>query len=156
MCISRSSALETGFHDLVQPCWPVFEHKPGAKPDAHQPTQFFTRSVPGATAEPARAKPHSHLRGESIPPPRHQGVEDQEDRTASPRWRWIRLLKHVFALAMARAGAARKMDRSRRRRRLRPGLSAAGRAQDPHRSRCTAGRRLPDAEHLGVVPYRRR
>jgi len=29
-------------------------------------------------------------------------VEEQEDRTASPRWSWARLLKHVFALDMAR------------------------------------------------------
>jgi len=29
-------------------------------------------------------------------------VEDQEHRTAAPRWCWARLLKHVFALAMAR------------------------------------------------------
>jgi Putative transposase/Transposase zinc-binding domain len=46
--------------------------------------------------------PHSHLRGAIIPTPRQQGVEEQEDRTASPRWSWARLLKHVFALDMAR------------------------------------------------------
>ena len=45
--------------------------------------------------------PHSHLRG-AIPTPRQQGVVDQEDRTASPRWSWARLLKRVFALDMAR------------------------------------------------------
>ena len=48
------------------------------------------------------------------------------------------------------------MERGRRRRRLRAGLSAAGRAQDPHRPRRAAGRRLPDAQHLGVIGYRRR
>jgi hypothetical protein len=46
--------------------------------------------------------PHSHLRGAIIPTPRQQGVEEQENRTASPRWSWTRLLKHVFALDMAR------------------------------------------------------
>ena len=46
--------------------------------------------------------PHSHLRGAMIPTPCQQGVEEQEDSTASPRWRWARLLKRVFALAMAR------------------------------------------------------
>jgi len=46
--------------------------------------------------------PHSHLRGAIIPTPRQQGVEEQEDSTASPRWRWARLLKRVFAVDMAR------------------------------------------------------
>jgi hypothetical protein len=46
--------------------------------------------------------PHSHLRGALIPTPRQQGVEEQEDSTASPRWRWARLLKRVFAVDMAR------------------------------------------------------
>ena len=46
--------------------------------------------------------PHSPLRGTIIPTPRQQGVEEQEDRTASPRWGWARLLKRVFALDMAR------------------------------------------------------
>jgi hypothetical protein len=45
---------------------------------------------------------HSHLRGAIIPTPRQQGVEEKEDRTASPRWSWARLLKRVFALDMAR------------------------------------------------------
>jgi hypothetical protein len=45
--------------------------------------------------------PHSHLRGAIIPTPRQQGLEEQEDRTASPRWSWARLLKRVFALDMA-------------------------------------------------------
>jgi hypothetical protein len=44
---------------------------------------------------------HSHLRGAIIPTPRQQGVEDQEDRMASPRWSWARLLKRVFTLDMA-------------------------------------------------------
>jgi len=44
---------------------------------------------------------HSHPRGAIIPTPRQQGVEDQEDRTASPRWSWARLLKRVFTLDMA-------------------------------------------------------
>jgi hypothetical protein len=30
--------------------------------------------------------PHSHMRGAMIPAPRQQGVEEQEDSTASPRW----------------------------------------------------------------------
>jgi hypothetical protein len=46
--------------------------------------------------------PHSHRRGAIIPTSRQQGVEEQEDRTAAPRWRWARLLKRVFALALAR------------------------------------------------------
>jgi hypothetical protein len=46
--------------------------------------------------------PYSHLRGAIIPAPCQQGVEEQEDRTASPRWSWTRLLKRVFALYMAR------------------------------------------------------
>jgi Putative transposase len=46
--------------------------------------------------------PHSHLRGAIIPTPRQQGVEEQEDSTASPRWSWARLLKRVFAVDMAR------------------------------------------------------
>jgi hypothetical protein len=46
--------------------------------------------------------PHSHLRGAIIPTPRRQGVEEQEDSTASPRWSWARLLKCVFAVDMAR------------------------------------------------------
>jgi hypothetical protein len=47
--------------------------------------------------------PHSHLRGAAIiPMPRQQGVEEQEDSTASPRWSWARLLKRVFAVDMAR------------------------------------------------------
>jgi hypothetical protein len=46
--------------------------------------------------------PHSPLRGAIIPTPRQQGVEEQEDRTASPHWSWARLLKRVFAVDMAR------------------------------------------------------
>jgi hypothetical protein len=46
--------------------------------------------------------PHSHLRGAIIPTPRQQGVEEQEDSTASPCWSWARLLKRVFAVDMAR------------------------------------------------------
>jgi Putative transposase/Transposase zinc-binding domain len=46
--------------------------------------------------------PHSHLRGAIIPTTRQQGLEEQEDRTASPRWSWAWLLKRVFALDMAR------------------------------------------------------
>jgi Putative transposase len=46
--------------------------------------------------------PHSHLRGALIPTPRQQGVEDEETDTGSPRWSWVRLLKRVFALDMAR------------------------------------------------------
>ena len=45
---------------------------------------------------------HSHLRGAIIPTPCQQGVEEQEGRTASPRWSWARLLQRVFALDMAR------------------------------------------------------
>ena len=46
--------------------------------------------------------PHSHLRGAIIPTPRQQGLKDEEPDTGSPRWSWARLLKRVFALAMAR------------------------------------------------------
>jgi len=46
--------------------------------------------------------PHSSLRGAIIPTPRQQGLEDEETDTASPRWSWARLLKHVFALEMVR------------------------------------------------------
>jgi hypothetical protein len=46
--------------------------------------------------------PHSHLRGAIIPTPRQQGVDEEETDTGSPRWGWARLLKRVFALAMAR------------------------------------------------------
>jgi hypothetical protein len=46
--------------------------------------------------------PHSHLRGAIIPTPRQQGVEEQEDSTASPRWSWARLLKRLFTVAIAR------------------------------------------------------
>jgi hypothetical protein len=46
--------------------------------------------------------PHSHLRGAIIPTPRQQGVEEQEDSAASPRWSWARLLKCVFAVDMGR------------------------------------------------------
>jgi len=46
--------------------------------------------------------PHSQRRGAIIPTPRQQGVEEQEASTASPHWSWARLLKRVFALAMAR------------------------------------------------------
>src|SRR5439155_6251223 len=46
--------------------------------------------------------PHSHLRGAIIPTPRQQGVDEEETDTGSPRWRWARLLKRVFALDMAR------------------------------------------------------
>ena len=46
--------------------------------------------------------PHSHLRGAIIPTPRQHGVDEEETDTGSPRWSWARLLKRVFALAMAR------------------------------------------------------
>ncbi len=46
--------------------------------------------------------PHSHLRGAIIPTPHQQGVDEPEASTESPRWSWARLLKRVFALAMAR------------------------------------------------------
>ena len=46
--------------------------------------------------------PHSHLRGALIPTPRQQGVEDAATDTGAPRWSWVRRLKRVFALDMAR------------------------------------------------------
>src|SRR5262245_39779179 len=46
--------------------------------------------------------PHSHVRGAIVPTPRQQGMTDEEPDTGSPRWSWARLLKQVFALAMAR------------------------------------------------------
>src|SRR6266545_3804371 len=52
--------------------------------------------------------PHSHLRGAIIPTPRQQGVEEQEDSTASPRWRWARLLQRVFDLDMATCPVCRR------------------------------------------------
>jgi len=45
---------------------------------------------------------HSHLRGAIIPTPRQQGIDEEATDTGSPRWTWARLLKRVFALAMAR------------------------------------------------------
>ena len=46
--------------------------------------------------------PHRNLRSPLIPPPRQQGADEEETDTVLPYWRWARLLKHVFALAMAR------------------------------------------------------
>jgi Putative transposase/Transposase zinc-binding domain len=46
--------------------------------------------------------PHSHLRGAIIPTPRQQGIDEEATDTGSPRWNWVRLLKRVFALDMAR------------------------------------------------------
>jgi len=46
--------------------------------------------------------PHSGLRSAITPTPRQQGVEGDEATTESPRWSWARLLKRVFAIAMAR------------------------------------------------------
>ena len=45
---------------------------------------------------------HRHLRGAIIPTPRQQGIDEEATDTGSPRWTWARLLKRVFALAMAR------------------------------------------------------
>ena len=45
--------------------------------------------------------PHSHLCGTIIPTPRQQGVEDEATNTGTSSWSWARLLKRVFALAMA-------------------------------------------------------
>jgi hypothetical protein len=45
--------------------------------------------------------PHSLLRGAITPTPRQQGVEEPEASSAAPPWSWARLLKRVFALAMA-------------------------------------------------------
>jgi len=46
--------------------------------------------------------PHCHLRGALIPTPRQQGVDEEATDTVSPHWSWVRLLKRVFALDMAR------------------------------------------------------
>jgi hypothetical protein len=46
--------------------------------------------------------PHSHLRGAIIPTLYQQGVEDEETNTGTSPWSWVRLLKRVFALDMAR------------------------------------------------------
>ena len=55
------------------------------------------------------------------------------------------------------AGAARGLERvSPTPAPFRPRLPAAGRAPNPDRSRRAAGRGLPDAQHLGVIGYRRR
>ena len=45
---------------------------------------------------------HRHLRGAIIPTPRQHGRDEEATDTGSPRWTWARLLKRVFALAMAR------------------------------------------------------
>ena len=45
---------------------------------------------------------HSQLRAAIIPTPHQQGVEEQKANTASPYWRWVRLLKRVLVLEMAR------------------------------------------------------
>ena len=47
------------------------------------------------------------------------------------------------------------LDRAGRRHQGRPGVPAADRSADPDRPRRAAGRRLPDAERVGVVGYRR-
>ena len=46
--------------------------------------------------------PQSKLRGVIIPTPRQQGLEEPDASTPSPHWSWARLLKRVFAIAMAR------------------------------------------------------
>jgi hypothetical protein len=46
--------------------------------------------------------PHRSVRSAIIPTPRQQGVDEEVTDTGSPRWSWARLLKRVFALAMAR------------------------------------------------------
>jgi hypothetical protein len=46
--------------------------------------------------------PHSKWRGVIIPTPRQQGLEEPDAGTPSPHWSWARLLKRVFAIAMAR------------------------------------------------------
>jgi hypothetical protein len=45
--------------------------------------------------------PHSRLRSAITPTPRQQGVEGDDATPGSPRWSWARLLKGVFALALA-------------------------------------------------------
>ena len=45
--------------------------------------------------------PHSRRRGTLTPTPRQQGVAKPEASHAAPHWSWARLLKRVFALAMA-------------------------------------------------------
>jgi hypothetical protein len=44
---------------------------------------------------------HSHLRGAITLMPRQQGVEEDDATPGSLRWNWARLLKRVFALALA-------------------------------------------------------
>jgi hypothetical protein len=46
--------------------------------------------------------PHRPRRGVLIPTPRQHGVDEAETDTGSPRWRWARQLKGVFAGDMAR------------------------------------------------------
>jgi len=46
-------------------------------------------------------QPHSRRRGTLTPTPRQQGVAKPEASHAAPHWSWARLLKRVFALAMA-------------------------------------------------------
>ena len=45
--------------------------------------------------------PHSPRRGAIIPTPRQQGVEEDEAKTGSPSWSWVRLLGRVCALDRA-------------------------------------------------------
>jgi hypothetical protein len=52
--------------------------------------------------------PHRQLRGSITPTPRQQGLAAPEAGSASPRWGWARLLKRVFAFALARCPACRR------------------------------------------------
>jgi hypothetical protein len=45
--------------------------------------------------------PYSTMRGAILPTPRQQGMEGPAASTGASRWRWARLLKRVFALALA-------------------------------------------------------
>lgn len=85
--------------------------------------------------------PHSRLRGALTPTPRQQGVEGDDATTESPRWCWTRLLKRVFALALAtclpplcgRREARRRAAPTQSRHALRPSVLPSGGATDSRR-----------------------
>ena len=68
--INRSSALETGFPNLVQPCWPASEHTSTAQRHDHQRSPWFSPRATGAMAAPERATPlAATTHGQSSRPP---------------------------------------------------------------------------------------
>jgi hypothetical protein len=68
MCISRSSARRTSFHERVQPSWAASEHTSAALPYDHQPAPCFRPSAVGATVAPERAILHAVSRHDRSSP----------------------------------------------------------------------------------------